>query len=129
MKNANTQILKSFGITMGFIFIVISVVLFFKHENIFFVAIVSILFFLVAFILPSLLYPLYISWMKLALVLSWINTRLVLFLMFYFIFTPIGVILKLLRKDLLDIKINKAEKTYWRKKDKGSGISSYEKQF
>lgn len=82
------------------------------------------------FIFRKLLKPLYALWMKFALVLSWINTRIILFLMFYLIFTPLGLILKLLGKDLLDIKINKSAKSYWRKKEKNEfGLSSYERQF
>jgi uncharacterized protein involved in cysteine biosynthesis len=68
--------------------------------------------------------------MKLAYVLSWVNTRLLLFLIFYFVFTPIGCILKLLRKDLLEEGISKEGKSYWRKKDKHEfGVASYERQF
>ncbi len=53
-----------------------------------------------------------------------------MFLIFYFVFTPIGWILKLLRKDLLDMRIKRGEKSYWRKKDKNEfGTVSYEKQF
>ncbi|MDO8489469.1 MAG: SxtJ family membrane protein [Candidatus Omnitrophota bacterium] len=130
MKNSNTEKLKSFGITMGIAFIVISAILFFKHKNFSFTVTVSFLFFLIAFIVPALLNPLYIFWMKLGLVLSWINTRLILFLIFYFIFTPMGLIMKLLRKDLLDRKINKAQQSYWKKKDQNVfGKASYEKQF
>ena len=79
---------------------------------------------------PKLLKPLYVFWMKLAFVLSWVNTRLILFLMFYLIFTPIGLIIKALRIDLLETKINKEEKTYWKKKEKKEfGLVSYERQF
>ncbi|MFA5350415.1 MAG: SxtJ family membrane protein [Candidatus Omnitrophota bacterium] len=78
----------------------------------------------------SIFKPLYICWMKLAYALSWFNSRLLLFLIFYFVFTPIGWILKLLRKDLLDMRIKRGEKSYWRKKDKNEfGTVSYEKQF
>jgi len=80
--------------------------------------------------LIKLLKLLYALWMKFALVLSWINTRLILILLFYLVFTPLGLILKFLRKDLLDRKINKAEKSYWRVKEKNKlGLASYEKQF
>lgn len=68
--------------------------------------------------------------MKFALILSWINTRIILILLFYLVFTPIGLILKLLGKDLLDRKINKADKSYWRKKEKNElSLAAYEKQF
>jgi len=83
-----------------------------------------------SFVFRKLLKPLYALWMKFALVLSWINTRLILIILFYLVFTPIGLILKLLRKDLLDKKIIKAEKSYWRKKEKNElGLVAYEKQF
>ncbi len=130
MKNTDIKKLKSFGITMGIACVVIGLVLFFQHKNAIAYAIISAGFFLAAMVIPGLLKPLYFFWMKLAFLLAWINTRLILFLIFYLIFTPIGLILKLLRKDLLDKKINKAEKSYWRKKEKNEfGLASYEKQF
>lgn len=73
---------------------------------------------------------LYGLWMKFALILSWINTRIILFLMFCLIFTPIGLIIKLLGKDLLEEKIDKTAKSYWKKKEKNElGLAAYEKQF
>ena len=130
IKDTDIKKLRSFGITMGVVFVVISVVLFFKHKAIMPYLAVSAALFLTAFVIPNLLKPLYIFWMKLAFVLSWINTRLILFLMFYLIFTPIGFIIKILRIDLLETKINKEEKTYWKKKEKKEfGLVSYERQF
>lgn len=71
---------------------------------------------------------LYNFWMKIVLVLSWVNTRVLLFMIFYLILTPTGLILKLLRKDLLEQKISKTEKSYWKIKDKNEfGVASYEK--
>lgn len=130
MIKTDTGKLKSFGITMGIVFLAISLVLFFKHRNPVVLAAISAGFFLTAFVTPELLKPIYIFWMKLALVLSWVNTRLILFLLFYLIFTPIGLIIKLLHKDLLHIKIDKTNKTYWKEKEKKEfGLASYERQF
>jgi len=73
---------------------------------------------------------LYNFWMKIVFVLSWVNTRVLLFLIFYLILTPTGLILKLLRKDLLEQGISKADKSYWKIKDKNEfEAASYEKQF
>jgi len=130
MKGIEIKKLRSFGITIGIAFIAISGVLLLKHKDSLLLAGISVLFFLISFVAPVFLNPFYIFWMKLAFVLYWINTRLILSLMFYFIFTPVGLILKLLRKDLLDRRIDKTEKTYWKKKEKKElGIASYEKQF
>ncbi|PIQ90412.1 MAG: hypothetical protein COV71_04105 [Candidatus Omnitrophica bacterium CG11_big_fil_rev_8_21_14_0_20_41_12] len=130
VKNADVGKFKSFGITMGVAFLVISSILFFKHKSVVAYVIVSAVFFLIAIVIPKLLKPLYIFWMRLALVLSWVNTRLILFLLFYLIFTPIGLIIKILRIDLLDRKIDKTKGTYWKDKEKKEfGLASYERQF
>jgi len=127
MNKIEINKLRRFGITMAFVFIVIAAVLFFMHKNIIPYAVTSFLFFWLAIGGPILLNPLYIFWMKLASVLSWINTRLILLLMFYLIFAPIGLILKLTGKDLLDKKIDRFKESYWKKKE--TGTASYERQF
>ena len=62
---------------------------------------------------PRLLRPIYAGWMKLAFVLAWINTRLLLGLFFYLVMTPIGLILRVMGKDLLDEGIDRAASSYW----------------
>jgi hypothetical protein len=130
MVNTEVKELKKFGILFSLIFIVISLSLFFKQKNFLPWAGVSFLFFLLAIYCPNLLKVLYRPWMKLASFLSWVNTGLILFLMFYLIFLPIGLLLKLLGKDLLDIKIDKNKASYWKSKDKDSlGLGFYQRQF
>ena len=116
---------------MGIAFSVIGLLVFLKVRHSFLPAgIVALLFFLSALVCPVILKPVYAFWMRLAFVLSWINTRIILFLIFYLLFTPIGLILKLFRTDLLDKMINKNAETYWHKKEKVSaGRESYERQF
>ena len=58
--------------------------------------------------------PLYIGWMKLAIVLAWVNTRLLLGLFFYMILTPTGLVMRLFGKDFLDAKIDRSAKSYWK---------------
>jgi hypothetical protein len=65
-----------------------------------------------------LLRPVYLGWMKFAFVLGWINTRILLGLMFFLVFTPIGVVLRLTGKDLLDQKIDRSAKSYWIKRER-----------
>ena len=45
---------------------------------------------------PRILAPAYRLWMKLAEVLAWINTRILLGVVFYLVVTPIGLIMRLL---------------------------------
>ena len=52
-----------------------------------------------AIVLPISLAPVYRLWMKIGHVLGWINTRIILGIMFYLIFLPVGLILRLAGKD------------------------------
>ncbi|HEB99075.1 MAG TPA: sxtJ [Thiotrichales bacterium] len=50
---------------------------------------------------PALLGPVYRIWMALGAALGWVNTRLLLGLVFYGLVLPIGLLLRLLGKDPL----------------------------
>jgi hypothetical protein len=57
-----------------------------------------------AIVLPALLYPpalepLYKAWMCFGAIAGFINTRLILGLFYYLIMTPLGLLMRLLRKD------------------------------
>lgn len=69
----------------------------------------------------------YAYWMKLAFVLGWVNTRIILFAIFYLVFTPISIALKLFRIDLLERKIDKSAGSYWKKEEPAP--AGYERQF
>jgi len=123
--------LKKFGITMGMAFFIISLFILFKHRQVILTTyIISAIFFIAAFVMPVLLRPVYIFWMKLAFLLSWINTRLILIILFYLIFTPMGIGMRLFGVDLLDRRIEKDKKSYWREKiSKKFNPKDYERQF
>ena len=57
--------------------------------------------------------PVYRFMMWLAEKLAWINTRVILIVVFYLIFTPIGLVLRLIGKDLLRQKVDPKAETYW----------------
>lgn len=67
---------------------------------------------------PGLLKPVYVAWMTFAFVLGWINTRLILGLFFYCVMTPVGLVLRLMGKDLLDEKIDRGAQSYWKKRER-----------
>ncbi|MFC1783882.1 SxtJ family membrane protein, partial [Planctomycetota bacterium] len=77
-----------------------------------------------------LLKPIYIFWMALATVLGWFMTRVILSILFFLVFTPMGLLMKLMGKDLLDLKYNRTTKSYWVPKPKAKlKKSDYERQF
>jgi hypothetical protein len=78
---------------------------------------------------PLALKPFYKVWMALAFLLGLIMTRFILTLTFFLIITPMGFVLRMLGKDLLDEKVNKDATTYWRKHEAISDKSRYLKQY
>ncbi|MDF1587600.1 MAG: SxtJ family membrane protein [Gammaproteobacteria bacterium] len=70
-----------------------------------------------AVIIPmTLKYP-YRVWMKFGLIMNWINTRLILGIIFYGLFLPISIVFKLMGKDPMDRKLHKDKLSYWQQSE------------
>jgi len=65
-----------------------------------------------AIVFPAALKPVYKLWMKFGVVMAWLNTRIILGFVFYFVFMPFGLVMKLFGKDLLSRKLDPDLKTY-----------------
>jgi len=133
IKNIKTgkKDLRNFGITLGIIFLIISGFLLYKEKESFQLFIyVASLFIGLGLIFPIVLKPIYLVWMIFSVILGWFMTRLILSLLFYFVITPIGISLRLLDKDFLDLKKKETRGSYWNMRDsKIEKSQNYEKQF
>ena len=129
IKSSNKDI-RSFGITMGIIFFIISTTLFYYDKSSYqIIAYIGGGFIALGTIIPILLKPIYILWMTFAVMLGWVMTRVILSLVFYFIMTPIGLLTRLLGEDFLALKKSNSE-SYWNNRDRNYETSQdYEKQF
>ncbi|MBN2411278.1 hypothetical protein JXQ31_06265 [candidate division KSB1 bacterium] len=79
---------------------------------------------------PLLIKPLHTFWMGLALFIGYFMSRLLLSLLFFIVFSPVSLFLRLLGKDILKQKIDKSANSYWIKKDKKDrSTEDYERQF
>ncbi|MDA9678357.1 hypothetical protein N9T44_01730, partial [Candidatus Pelagibacter sp.] len=54
-------------------------------------------------------------WFKFGIYLSKIVNPIIMGIIFFFVVTPIGIIMKIFKKDLLNLKFH-SERTYWVKK-------------
>jgi hypothetical protein len=91
--------------------------------------IVSGVFSFFALLLPSLLLPIYKGWMVIGNVLGWVNTRIILGILFYVLFFPIGLGMKLLGKDPMARKINRTKDTSYRISCSRKNIELMEKPY
>ncbi len=123
--------LRNFGLTFGVILGVLGGLLWWKGKDSYTVfTILSIVFFFFGLVLPNLLKPLQKVWMMFAVVLGWFMTRVILSVLFYIVFTFIGVGGRLFGKSFLDTTIDKSKKSYWiYKKPVEFSRGKYEKQF
>ncbi len=62
-----------------------------------------------ALLIPNRLKPIYRGWMFIALILGWINTRLLLAIVFYLIISPMGSIMRLFGKNAMKNKSSQSE--------------------
>ena len=65
-----------------------------------------------ALLLPATLKPVYIGWMKFGNMMNWINTRLILGILFYGMFMPFGIVMRLFGKDPMHRKLDVGTATY-----------------
>jgi hypothetical protein len=79
---------------------------------------------------PRVLSPVYKYWMKLALALGFITSHVLLGLLYYFVFTPTGLVMRLLGKNPLALQLDKTNNSYWIKREGGKyDKQRYEKMF
>lgn len=77
---------------------------------------------------PAWLSALYHPWMKIGHILGWINTRIILGIIFFLLITPIGFLRRLLTNDALGLQYDTHATTY-RKPVQAQPISHMEKPF
>jgi hypothetical protein len=115
--NASRKNVRNFGLLFTAICLLATAYLVFKGQSLWpWTACAAAFFGLSAFAAYPVLKPLYTVWMLFAFALGWVNTRLLLGAFFYLVVTPIGLLLRLTGKDLLDEKIDPSAKSYWIKR-------------
>lgn len=109
--------LRRFGLTVGLAFGVVAALIFWRHRAWLplpgpFAGLGAALLLLAA-VAPRVLRPIEWAWMQLANALGWVMTRVILGLIFLLVFTPAGLIRRLLRKDPLELRFDRRAASYW----------------
>ena len=105
---------KSFGIVFSIVFLIVALYPLINSEGLrIWALVVSIIFFLLAFLAPKVLLLPNKLWFKFGMLLGSIVAPIVMALVYFITVLPIGFIMRLLRKDLLKQKLDKNSKSYW----------------
>ena len=108
---------RNFGIVFGIFFLILSIwPLKNGNELNLFLLLISGIFFLLGLINSKLLYPINKLWFKFGIFLGKIVSPIVMGIIFFFVVTPISLILKIFGKDVLKLKKNN-NKSYWIEKN------------
>lgn len=108
--------LRKFGITTGAIIVVLFAVFF---PWVFDAAtmpiwpwVVAGLLWVPALFVPNSLQPVYTTWMRIGHAIGWVNTRIILGLVFYIMVLPMGLIMRMFGKDPMARKYDKSVSSY-----------------
>lgn len=129
MKKENINDIKLFGLALTIMLSLLSIKLFKSgqlfYKNIIAIAVIS---FALSIFLPKVILPIYKIFRLFAYIVNWLISNIALILIFYLVFTPIGLFLKLIGKDLLDLE-KTTEESHWIKKPEVFLKDRYIKQF
>ena len=125
MKRSTSQIsalgkkeLRQFGIVMGVTIILLFGIILpiaFTNKSPYLIWVIGFILIILSWSAPLSLGPLYSVWMKFGLMMNKITTPILLGIVFYLIITPIGIIMGIMGKEILQLKIDKNKETYRRK--------------
>ncbi len=118
---------KNFGIVFSFFFLILAIYPLLHNQklNLYFLfcsLFCSLFFLILALFFSKLLkYPNYL-WFKLGNILGHIVSPVIMLLIYIVVFLPTGIYFRILRRDSLNLKIDKQKETYWvvRKPDNNS---------
>jgi Saxitoxin biosynthesis operon protein SxtJ len=110
----NIKELRNFGLLVGGVFSVIGLwPMLLRGEPLrLWAVIIGTLLILLGSLVPTWLAPIHRGWMWVGHVLGWINTRIILGVIFYGLITPFGIVFRLLGKDTMRQTFSDASPTY-----------------
>jgi ABC-type uncharacterized transport system permease subunit len=113
-SNGGTKELRKFGLTMFCALVVFgSVLVWRKRDTGFLLWGIGSAALLSGWIWPTILRPAYKYWMKMTLLLGLISSHIILLLLYYLVFTPIGLTMRACGKNPLILKTDVNIKSYW----------------
>ena len=104
---------RSFGIVFSIVFLLIAIYPLINSDGLrVWSLIIAIIFLVLGLINSKILTPLNKLWFKFGILLGKIVSPVIMGLIFFLVVTPIALIMRIIGKDLLNLKFNK-EKSYW----------------
>ena len=110
-KKVTNEQLRSFGLLVGGAFAIVGlapVVLRGQTPRLWALFVLCLL----ALPAPKVLKPVYRGWMTIGYMLGWVNTRIILGLIYYLVFAPLGLSMRLFGKDSMRRRFEPSAESY-----------------
>ena len=119
---------RNFGLVFFIVFLIVGLwPLTYENPIRIWSVIISLIFLILGLMKSKLLTPLNILWFKFGMILGAIVAPIIMGVVFFLVVTPIGLVMRIMGKDILNKKYDKKKKTYWISRYKNMG--SMKKQF
>lgn len=121
---------KKFGYFFSAVFIIASVYLLYLNKKLIaaFLLFIALIIFFTTLTKPYLLLPLNKMWMRLGLCIGKITSPIILGIIFFILFTPYGIFMRMIGRDILRLKRNK-DTSYWIIRSKNASLNDFKKQY
>lgn len=124
--------LRRFGSALALMLMILAALQLWRggHLAVVIAASLGLLFLILALFLPAAVFPVYWSAVRAGRILGWINTKLILAIIYYGMFTPVALVMKLIKRDPLKRGFKFEAETYWiEKAEETNATKQYEKMF
>jgi hypothetical protein len=83
---------------------------------------------LAGLLVPQVIRPLFVALMALTYPIGWVVSKVLLLVLYYGVFTPVGLVFRLIGRDALKRGFQPGQPTYWVPKPAAADLASYFRQ-
>jgi hypothetical protein len=84
---------------------------------------------LIGFVFPKFMHWVYVGWMLAAFPIGWCISHLVMLAIFFFVVTPVGLLMRLMGRDPMQRLFDRSAKSYWIARNGKRATQDYFRQF
>ncbi len=111
---------RSFGLVFFIVFFIVAIYPLINDGNIrIWSLVISIIFLSLGLLNSNILTPLNKIWFKFGILIGKVISPIIMAIIFFMVVTPIGLIMRIIRKDILNLKYNSSA-SYWIEKNEPS---------
>jgi hypothetical protein len=126
--NPDNRQLRQFGVICLLALPLVGWLWFGIHAIVGWLAAVGLAMAVLGIVLPRAMKPIFVALMIVATPIGMVFGEFAMLLVFFGVFLPIGLIFRLAKRDALQLKLDRQQKTYWQTKRQPRNLASYYRQ-